>query len=317
MQRSYVSYMFGLPVITGLQSLSDQTSLSRRLLYKLSVVSDMFYHRFEKSKKSGGQRIIMNPSKEMKAVQAWILRNILDGVQLHPATTGFRIGHNIANNVTPHVHNRYFLSMDIEDFFPSIPYAKVHSVFKSLGYNSHVAHILTALCTCDGKLPQGGVTSPALSNIVCMKLDRRISGFVGRRNIAYTRYADDFTFSCMIPNLLISIKPTIRHILEDEGFRLNDRKTRLKGPRVRCKVTGLVVSNGQMGVGRKQKRELRAAIHHLMMISDDDDWLSCLKMHVDGWMAFLNAVDKTGLKQLRDYATALSVRHGVANRLVP
>ena len=65
----------------------------------------------------------------------------------------------------------------------------------------------------------------------------------------------------------------------------------------------------------KQKRELRAAIHHLMMISDDDDWLSRLKMHVDGWVAFLNAVDKTGLGQLRTYASALAERHHVTDPL--
>jgi RNA-directed DNA polymerase len=307
--------MFGLPVITDLRSLSDRTGLSRRLLYKLSVVGDRFYHRFEKPKKSGGSRTIMNPSQEMKAAQAWILRNLLERVELHPAATGFRKGHNIADNATPHAHNRYFLSLDIEDFFPSIRYGKVYSTFKSLGYNSHVAHILAKLCTCDGKLPQGGVSSPALANIVCMKLDRRISGFVGRRNVAYTRYADDLTFSGMVPNRLMSIKPTIQHIVEDEGFRLNSAKTRLKGPRQQCKVTGLVLSDGHVGLERKQKRNLRAAIHCLVLGRPSPKGLTWSQVQVRGWLAFVKSVDKTGLRQLESHAETLAARHSLPNPL--
>lgn len=315
---AYTSYrlsMFGLPEVRDLDSLATEVSLSPGFLHKLSVANYRFYHRFEIPKKSGEPRSILNPSRDMKAVQAWILRNVLDRVKVHPAATGFRRGHNVARNAAPHAHNRYLLCLDIEDFFPSISYGKVYSIFRALGYGPHIAHILSHLCTCDDKLPQGAVTSPALSNIVCMRLDHRITAFVGRRNVAYTRYADDLTFSSMSPNRLSGVKPTIRHILEDEGFTLNNAKTRRMGPRQARRVTGLILSQGRAGVGRKRKRKLRAAIHRVIMGVLDSDEQQRLQAHVQGWLAFVKSVDATGYTQLTSHASALAKRHGVPNPL--
>ncbi len=307
--------MLGLPAITDLGSLADETALSRGLLYKLAVVSGNFYHRFEIPKKSGGVRTILNPSREMKAVQAWILRNVLDHVHIHEAATGFRRGFSTLQNATPHLKNRYFVCLDIQDFFPSITYPKVYNVFRTLGYNAHMAHVFSQICTCDGRLPQGAVTSPALSNIVCIRLDRRISAFVGRRNIAYTRYADDLTFSAMSPNWLVAAMPTIRHIVEDQGFSLNVAKTRLMGPGQQRRVTGLVLGDGQVGVGRKQKRKLRAAIHHLLLEGANEAGHAAKEAHVLGWCALLNSVDRQGLAQLRSYAGSLARKYGVRNAI--
>jgi RNA-directed DNA polymerase len=44
-------------------------------------------------------------------------------------------------------------------------------------------------------LPQGACTSPALSNQVTRKLDRRLTGMSKKHGFTYTRYADDLTFS--------------------------------------------------------------------------------------------------------------------------
>ena len=100
------------------------------------------------------------------------------------------------DNVSPHKTNRYFICIDLEDFFPSISLNRVRKLFLLLGYSTRAVNILTRLCTCGEGLPQGAVTSPAISNLVVSKLDRRIGGYTSRRNIAYTRYADDITISC-------------------------------------------------------------------------------------------------------------------------
>ena len=315
MPSNYSLVMFGLPLVTDIRTLADETSLSRGLLYKLSVANNSHYYSFEIAKKSGGARRIHAPSRDMKAVQAWILRNILDRVQLHESATGFRSKRSIRENALPHIPNPYVLCMDIEGFFPAIPYAKVYTVFKALGYNAHVAHTFSRLCTCEDSLPQGGVTSPALSNIVCIRLDRRISSFVGRRNITYTRYADDMTFSCKSPKILNSIAPTIRHILKDEGFSLNTRKTRRMGPARQRRITGLVLSNSSVGVGRKRKHNLRASIYNLLSgkVATDERDLQAARLR--GWFANLHSVDRVGFDQLSVYTARLAERLSVPNIL--
>ncbi len=44
-------------------------------------------------------------------------------------------------------------------------------------------------------LPQGAPTSPALANLVAQGLDARLSGLARKASAAYTRYADDMSFS--------------------------------------------------------------------------------------------------------------------------
>jgi hypothetical protein len=46
-------------------------------------------------------------------------------------------------------------------------------------------------------LPQGAPTSPVITNIICQKLDHRLSGVAKRFGLKYSRYADDITFSSM------------------------------------------------------------------------------------------------------------------------
>ena len=66
-----------------------------------------------------------------------------------------------------------------------------------------LAFLLASLCThpfdVDGDLktvlPQGSPTSPAITNILCVRLDKRLQGLANRFKITYSRYADDISFS--------------------------------------------------------------------------------------------------------------------------
>ena len=127
--------MSGLPVVENLHTLADYVHLSKGLLYRLSKYNGKYYKSFKLRKKSGGYRIIHCPSKEMKAVQSWILRNILDQVHVTESATGFRIVQNLLYNVVPHKDNRYFLCLDIYDFFTSIKYSRFFNIFNTLLIN--------------------------------------------------------------------------------------------------------------------------------------------------------------------------------------
>ena len=119
-------------------------------------------------------------------------------------------------------------------------------------------------------LPQGAPTSPAITNTLCLRLDRRLTGLANKLGWRYSRYADDLTFS--LPDKKLKKGPTARRsywgvskkLSLDEGFVINPSKTRVARKGGRQAITGLIV-NGKEGprVPREKKRELRAAIHNL------------------------------------------------------
>src|SRR5262249_28986627 len=112
-------------------------------------------------------------------------------------------------------------------------------------------------------LPQGACTSPALSNQIARKLDRRFTGLANRLGLAYTRYADDLTFSgnTELAGKVGYLMARVRHVAQEEAFAVNPKKTRVKRRGARQTVTGLVV-NERPGVPRALVRRLRAILHH-------------------------------------------------------
>lgn len=86
--------------------------------------------------------------------------------------------------------------------------------------------MLANLCSLQNQLPQGAPTSPALSNIIASKLDYKISNFINGKEIRYTRYADDLTFSGNFKEG--DIIKNIERIVNRQGFRINHNKTRVR-----------------------------------------------------------------------------------------
>src|SRR5262249_13182672 len=138
---------------------------------------------------------------------------------------------------TPHVKKKVVCNLDLEDFFPSITFARVRGLFHRLGYSPEVATLLALLSTepprvkaeLDEKhyfiavgeraLPQGACTSPAITNLVCRRLDARLAGVAKKWGFAYTRYADDLTFSGDAVKDVGALLWGVRRILASEGFR--------------------------------------------------------------------------------------------------
>jgi retron-type reverse transcriptase len=98
-------------------------------------------------------------------------------------------------------------------------------------------------------LPQGSPASPALANHVSFRLDRRLSALANSLDAHYSRYADDLSFSTdsHIAGSLLRIVP---QIVQDEGFAINQAKTRLMSKASRQTVTGVVV-NAHLNIDRK------------------------------------------------------------------
>lgn len=279
-----------LPVITKVAQLCEVLNLSvselRWLCYQREVASKTHYTRFEIPKRSGGMRAIWAPLPQLKQAQHWILREILERLVVHGSAHGFISGRSIATNAAEHTNSQVLVKVDIKNFFPSISWRRVKGVFRKAGYPEQIATLLALLCTespremveHDGKpvyvaladrcLPQGAPTSPALTNALCLGLDRRLTGFAQKAGWRYTRYADDLSFSLPLTHQekpeISRLLGTLKRILGDEGFELNVQKTRVIRTGDVQEVTGLVVNGDQAPrVSRQLKRQMRAAVHNL------------------------------------------------------
>jgi RNA-directed DNA polymerase len=293
---------FDLPVFNNIRELSDLIHVDRSLVEKYFTNPFRYYKKYKIKKSNGKLREIKQPNKELKAIQAWILRNILDKITPSKYATAYVIGKNLSDNIKPHINNRYFLCLDIKEFFPSINIYLVIDMFINIGYSSRAALLLGRLCTCYDYLPQGGVTSPSISNIIASRLDRRIAGYCNRRNITYTRYADDIVFSSNNPKILSHTKYVVSKIIESENFTINKDKTRFLGPKQSCVITGLVKNNSQprYGIGKKQKRLMRVVMHRYITSKNIDEKYKT-EASINGWLEYVKSIDNESYNQMSRY----------------
>jgi hypothetical protein len=240
------------------------------------------YVKFTLPKKDGGEREICAPKPQLRWVQRRILDKILAPLRVHGAAHGFVPGRSTVTNAEPHRGAAVLVKFDLSNFFPTIHYYRVLGLFARLGYtvddgrfgtddaSKRVAPVLARLCCYtpdphawgNAVMPQGAPTSPALSNLVCRRLDARLLGLAQRNGGVYTRYADDLTFSFKSADIdLGRLRWWVDQVCHQEGFLVHHKKFRVIRAAQRQLVTGIVV-NDELRVPREERRRFRAMLHN-------------------------------------------------------
>jgi RNA-directed DNA polymerase len=223
------------------------------------------YREVHIPKKRGGQRRLLIPAPELKALQRRVLHRLLKKLRAHPAAHGFEPGSSIVTNALRHEGQRVVIKIDLVDFFPSTSAKRLDAYFRRIGWNAEAAAKLTQICTAEGNLPQGAPSSPRLSNLVNYLMDASIARFVAGRKGMYTRYADDITVSFPkdYPRRIRGVIQRVRRIVKKFGYRIHLRgKLQILRPHQQQRVTGLVV-NHRVQLPRKLRRWLRAVEHRM------------------------------------------------------
>ena len=219
-----------------------------------------------------GYRRISSPMANLRRVQQAIARGLSEYYSPPDCVYGFVRGRNVAMNALQHTKKKVVLTLDLEDFFPSITASRVHGLFEKVyKIPTPVVNTLTNLVSYNGSLPQGAPTSPILSNIICFKMDRSFLNFAANNGLTYTRYADDLVFSstsAYSSRLLFDQKKSgiegvsdyLIGVIEANGFRINARKVHIANNGSRQLVNGIVV-NKKCNIKRKLYREFRALFY--------------------------------------------------------
>lgn len=277
---------YSLPVFIHEGALAQGMQISvgklRFLAFNRKVSKISHYRQFYMPKKTGGKRLISAPMPDLKAAQEWVLHNILYKVPVHDVVNGFYPKKSILTNASPHLGKDTVINIDLKDFFPTVTYRRVKGLFRSLGYSERISTILGLICTeantqqvtlddqnyyiaaSERHLPQGAPSSPAITNLLCRKLDARLQGLAKKYQFTYTRYADDMTFSCDQEGQegIKAFLANIRRVVKEEGFYIHPDKLRIMRKGARKEVTGIVV-NEKPNITRKQLDRFRALIFQI------------------------------------------------------
>jgi RNA-directed DNA polymerase len=257
-----------------------------------TVGEPLRHYRWHAVERRGGLRLLAEPKARLKEAQRRLLRHVLARVPVHDAAHGCVPGRSVRTAAAPHAGRAVVLGMDLEAFFASVTAPRVWGLLQgTVGLTEPVAHLVTGLVTttapaavwralppppdADGwerhrrlgrrlaapHVPQGAPTSPALANLVCFRLDRRLAGLAATVGARYTRYVDDLTFSGDRRIRGDRFAALVSEVAAEEGFRVNPVKTRVAGAGSRQRVLGAVV-NARPTLPRPERDALRALLHN-------------------------------------------------------
>jgi hypothetical protein len=300
-------------------------------LKALATEPRLHHYRYRvRMKRSGGVRLIESPKPELKELQRRILVGILDRVPPHPAAHGFVPGRSVVTFAAPHASRRVVLRLDLDNFFPAFPGARVQAVFRTLGYPEPVADRLGGICSNASPLwlwkerplefdsgswreartlytrrhlPQGAPTSPALANITAYHLDCRLAGLARTASAVYTRYADDLAFSgdTNFARVVDRFAAHAAAIALEEGFGVNHHKTRILRPGTRQSLAGIVI-NSHPAVRRADRERLEAILTNCVRygpVSQNREGIPDFRAHLEGRIGYVEMVNRAHGERLR------------------
>lgn len=345
MQPARAAQGWNLPVIESVGGLADWLSLStdelewfadlKGLGNKLAIGKLQHYHYSIRPKRSGGFRLIEMPKPRLKELQRRILSGMLDRVPVHPAVHGFVKRRSIVSFAAPHAGKPVLLRLDLQDFFPGFPAARVQALFRTLGYPEKVADRLGGICSnavprdvwgrapamdamqwheartlyARPHLPQGAPTSPALANLTAYRLDCRLSGLAKTAGAVYTRYADDLAFSGGegFQRRVERFSAHAAAVALEEGFSVNHHKTRIMRRGDRQQVAGIVV-NQKVNLRRRDLELLEAILTNCVRRgakSQNRDALPDFRAHLEGRVGYVEMVNREQGQRLREIFDAI------------
>ena len=244
------------------------------------------YKIFKIRKKKGGFRTIHAPKPELKILLRCINLILQAIYPVHENAYGFVEGKSVVDNAQLHCNQNYVFNIDLKDFFPSIEIGRIlnrlsfppFNLNKGNGREEIGNYIAWLACEnilvereIDGKLiktvrrvlPQGSPVSPIFTNIICERLDRRLTGLAKRFGVKYSRYADDITFSSRhnVYHKNGEFRIEMERIITEQNFSINQNKVRLQKNNVRQEVTGITV-NKKTNVSQKYIKQLRMWLYY-------------------------------------------------------
>lgn len=291
------------------KQIARSTQLSEDDLHRLAHFASEYYKLYDIPKRNGEPRRIAHPSRELKAIQRWIDKVIIQRFPVHYAATAYRKGAGIRENAERHRRSIYTNRYDFSNFFPSFKREKVQPFIQSeaakvglLLSDADADFIGSIVCRYD-RLTIGAPSSPSITNAMMFEFDKAMFTYCQNKELVYTRYADDIFISANKPDQLERLETKIAEVkrqIPHLEIRLNRKKTAFLSKKYRRSITGVIITpTHELSIGRKRKRAIKALIHRWVNGKLDAFQVS----HMRGLVAFARDIEP-------DFETRLREKYG-------
>lgn len=271
------------------------------------LINDLYDDYFIKKRKNK-YRHIQAPREELKQEQYRILNIIKEyNLPIHEKAFGFVEGLSILDNARNHTNQDFVLNLDLKDFFDTFTQKEIYMFLKNRKVKNSL--YISKVVTRNGNMVQGAPTSPYLTNLLFYKHDKYLNNLAVKKNVNFSRYADDITFSGKKEDVL-SIKKEIFDYLIGQGFKISWEKVEETCANKRQKVTGIVV-NEHPNIIRDKANHIRAICHNILRdaqnktIKTEDDILNLYNISLAELYGYVNFMCEVNSK-FRKYKDQLN-----------
>jgi RNA-directed DNA polymerase len=257
---------------------ADSLEISVENLQIFLLNAPKMYKVYKILKRTHGYRVIAQPAKQLKEYQRKFIKIFSQCLVVHEYAMAYQKNKNIQQNAEIHKNNSYLLKMDFENFFNSITPALFWNEWENINpyiFDENEKNLFSRLLFWNPNrkrtqrenliLSIGAPSSPLISNFVMYRFDKLITQYCLDKNINYTRYADDLTFSTNIKNILYQIPVEVSknlNLLFGNKLRINNSKTVFSSKAHNRHITGITITNNnKLSLGRERKRYIRALVH--------------------------------------------------------
>lgn len=290
---------------------AESLKISARELAIFLHNAPKMYKVYKIPKRTHGYRVIAQPTKQLKEYQRKFIEIFSTQMPVHEYAMAYQKNKNIQQNAIFHKDNSYLLKMDFENFFNSITPAILWNEWEKI--NPGVLNIIekdffSRLLFWNPNIKRkkqeklilsiGAPSSPSVSNFVMYGFDDLITQYCNAREIKYTRYADDLTFSTNSKNILYPVPAEVDKTLKllfGHNLRVNNGKTVFSSKAHNRHITGITITNNnKLSLGRNRKRYIRALVHQYQCAQLDKNDIQYLK----GLLNFCKSVEIAFIKSL-------------------
>ena len=256
--------------------------------FNITEIKEHYYSfRIPKKTDPNKYRQIDAPDIPLKNYQTYI-KSILEWhlkVLPHSAAHAYVKNNSTLTALKNHQNNnsKWFLKLDLKDFFPSHNKEYVIKMLKEIypfgtmfeSEFKKIEHMLDYAFLND-QLPQGTPLSPMLTNLCMVPIDfmitERLKNFK-KKSFIYTRYADDLLISCKYKfnpkDVITAINKIFKHY--QTPFRINKEKTRFGSSSGRNWNLGIMLNkDNNITIGHKKKQQFRAMLYDF--INNYNQW---------------------------------------------